>query len=196
MKSGISGWAMTFSAAVLGIAVGYYTATDFPVADDPVDKVLAFQGVGQQRTDKPRQGLPPASGPPESGQSSRELVAALKSEIVPAVRAVVASVIQQHLDEDSVESIPADPILSRTLYDEPAASPQDQSAMNDALVAAEQVLARAVDQGIWTEGYDREYNQAFDNVSDEAWAEGQRRLAAAINDGTITLPEDFLPGQW
>jgi hypothetical protein len=187
---------MTASAALLGIALGYYTATDVPVADDPVDKVLALQGVEQQRNGKPGQGLSPASVTPESGLSFRELVAALKSEIIPAVRAVVASVIQQHLDEDSGESIPADPILSRALHGEPATPPNDQSAMNDALMVAEQVLARAVDQGIWTEGYDREYNRVFDNVSDEAWAEGQRRLAAAINDGTITPPEDFLPGQW
>jgi hypothetical protein len=86
------------------------------------------------------------------------------------------------------------PVYAGAPDNEPALTTEQTPPIDVVLAATDAVLAQALEAGVWNDAYERAYNNALAEASDQAWAQAQSRLAGAVNSGRLTLPEDFLPG--
>jgi hypothetical protein len=117
--------------------------------------------------------------------SSEESLADLKQSVQWAVEDSVRPIIQEEL-EFLVSQLPQD----KEVVVQPEQTADLQMDAEN-MARAEQVLAKAIGDGIWTQQDMDAFNGALSNMSDEARAEASRKFAVAINNGDIEYGDDM-----
>ncbi len=172
---------------LLCLLSGYVTGVRMPARSTPADAgtALRLQAIEKRLS---------ASDNGADDLGRRQAAEGLAHDLIPALQQAVREAVAQSRDQ-AVPVSTADRSASGQppTVDQGGIPIDDETAMQS-LADAEGVLARAIDEGVWTETYDRAFNAALVNVPDAVWAQAQRKLAAAVNAGRVTLPGDFLPG--